>query len=258
MVLAAAVAMIFSGLVTSGYLSLVGGILLVFAAVGWWREVLPHEHEEEVPLERAPDAILHATSRRVERLRLGQEGHRVHIPAEIKPYSSGVKGGLVGAAAMAVVAILFGLISQGSVWYPINLLAAAALPDMATASVEQLRQFNALALVLGTVVHLFTSILVGVLYAVMLPMFPKRAWLWAGWLVPILWSGLIASTLDVVNPALNARIDWRWFVASQLAFGVIGGYVIARSQSIETMQSWPLAARAGIEAPMDIDDRTEE
>jgi hypothetical protein len=258
MLLAAAIALVFSGLVTSGYLSVVGGVLIVISAVGWWREVLPHEHEHEVLLERAPDAIKHATSRRVERLRLGQEGHRVRIPAEIKPYSSGVKGGLVGAAAMAVVAVLFGIISQGSVWYPINLLAGAALPNMATASTEQLRQFNAVALLLGTVVHLLTSILVGLLYAVMLPMFPKRAWLWAGWLVPILWTGLIASTLDVVNPALNARIDWRWFIASQLAFGVIGGYVIARSQSIETMQSWPLAARAGIEVPTDMEDRSEE
>jgi hypothetical protein len=258
MLLAAAIALVFSGLVTSGYLSVVGGVLIVISAVGWWREVLPHEHEHEVLLERAPDAIKHATSRRVERLRLGQEGHRVRIPAEIKPYSSGVKGGLVGAAAMAVVAVLFGIISQGSVWYPINLLAGAALPNMATASTEQLRQFNAVALLLGTVVHLLTSILVGLLYAVMLPMFPKRAWLWAGWLVPILWTGLIASTLDVVNPALNARIDWRWFIASQLAFGVIGGYVIARSQSIETMQSWPLAARAGIEVPTDMVDRSEE
>jgi hypothetical protein len=251
MLLAAAITLVFAGLVTSGYISLVGAVLVIFAAVGWWREVLPHEHEHEVAIERPLDAVMHVTSRRVERLRLGEEGHRVRIPAEIKPYSAGVKGGLVGAVAMGAVAILFGIISQGSVWYPINLLAGAALPGMATASVEQLRQFNALALLLGTVVHLATSILVGLLYAVMLPMFPKRAWLWAGWLVPILWTGLIASTLDVVNPALNARIDWRWFIASQLAFGVIGGYVIARSQSIETMQSWPLAARAGIEAPTD-------
>jgi len=258
MALAFAITLIFAGLVTNGFISAVGGVLLAFAAVGWWREVLPHEHHHEVPLEREPDAVKHATTRRVERLRLGQEGHRVRIPAEIKPYSSGIKGGLVGAAAMAVVAILFGVISQGSVWYPINLLAAAALPDLATASVEKLREFNGLALVLGAVVHLLTSMLVGLLYAVMLPMFPKRAWLWAGWLVPILWTGLIASTLDVVNPALNARIDWRWFIASQLAFGMVGGYVVARSQSIETMQSWPLAARAGIEAPMDIDGRKEE
>jgi hypothetical protein len=258
MALAFAITLIFAGLVTNGFISTVGGVLLVFSAVGWWREVLPHEHHEEVPLEREPDAVKHATTRRVERLRLGQEGHRVRIPAEIKPYSSGIKGGLVGAAAMAVVAVVFGLVSQGSVWYPINLLAGAAIPDMATASIEDLKQFHMLALVLGTVVHLLTSILVGLLYAVMLPMFPKRAWLWAGILVPILWTGLIASTLDVVNPALNARIDWRWFIASQLAFGMVGGYVVARSQSIETMQSWPLAARAGIEAPMDIDGRKEE
>src|SRR5580698_5140601 len=89
MVLAAAITMVFAGLVTNGYLSMVGGVVIVFAAVGWWREVLPFEHEHEVALERAPDAIRHATSRRVERLRLGQEGHRVRIPAEIKPYSSG-------------------------------------------------------------------------------------------------------------------------------------------------------------------------
>jgi uncharacterized membrane protein YagU involved in acid resistance len=258
MVLAAAIAMILAGLVTNGYVSFIGGLLLMVAAIGWWCEVLPNEHLHEVPLEREPDAAMHATSRRVEKMRLGQEGHRVHIPAEIKPYSSGIKGGLVGAAAMAGVALVFGLISQGSIWYPINLLAGAALPEMATASMEKLRQFNALALVLGTVVHLLTSILVGLLYAVMLPMFPKRAWLWAGWLAPILWTGLIASTLDVVNPALNKRIDWRWFIASQLAFGVIGGYVIARSQSIETMQSWPLAARAGIEAPREMDGRKDQ
>ena len=90
--------------------------------------------------------------------------------------------------------------------------------------------------------------LVGVLYAVMLPMFPRKAFWWAGVSAPILWSGVIASTLALVNPALSDRIDWRWFVASQLAFGLTGGFVIARSQSIETRQDWPLAARAGIES----------
>jgi hypothetical protein len=37
MVLAAAITMVFAGLVTNGYLSLVGGVLIVFAAVGWHR-----------------------------------------------------------------------------------------------------------------------------------------------------------------------------------------------------------------------------
>jgi hypothetical protein len=63
------------------------------------------------------------------------------------------------------------------------------------------------------------------------------------------WTGLIWTTLDVINPLLNQRIDWRWFIASQVAFGMTGGYVIARSERIETMQTWPMAARAGLETP---------
>jgi hypothetical protein len=30
---------------------------------------------------------------------------------------------------------------------------------------------------------------------------------------------------------------------------MIGGFVIARAESIETMQTWPMAARAGLETP---------
>ncbi|HEV2690584.1 MAG TPA: hypothetical protein VGV35_18635, partial [Bryobacteraceae bacterium] len=62
-------------------------------------------------------------------------------------------------------------------------------------------------------------------------------------------SGLIASTLNVINPTLNERVDWTWFVASQVAFGLVCGYVVARTQKIETMQTWSLSARAGMEAP---------
>ena len=259
MMLAFGITLVAAGLVTNGIVSLVGAVLLLRAAVGWWYEVLPHEHHEALPIEREElEAEKKVATRRVEHLRIGEEGHRVRIPAEIKPYSSGIKGGLVGAVAMAVVATIFGVISQGSVWYPINLLAGAVLPDLANASIEELRQFNGLALMFGVLIHGSTSILVGLLYAVTLPMFPKRAWLWAGIVMPILWSGLIASTLEVVNPALNSRIDWKWFVASQLAFGMIGGYVVARSQSIETMQTWSLAARAGIEAPLDLPEKGEK
>jgi hypothetical protein len=39
-----------------------------------------------------------------------------------------------------------------------------------------------------------------------------------------------------------------WFIASQIAFGVTVGFVVARAQPITTMQTWPLAARAGLEA----------
>jgi len=243
------VALVFAGLLSSAFVSIGGGLLMLVAAVGWWRQVLPAEHHEQVAVQPEAAPVTLAAVIPVEYIRAGRERHRLHIPTEIKPYSAGVRGGIVGAIAMAGVAMFFGLISQGSVWYPINLLAAAAIPNLATASVEELRQFSALGLILGTVIHGLTSILVGVLYAVMLPMFPRRAFWWAGVSAPILWSGLIATTLTLVNPALAARIDWRWFVASQLAFGLTGGYVIARAQDIYTRQNLPLAVRAGIEAP---------
>jgi hypothetical protein len=64
-----------------------------------------------------------------------------------------------------------------------------------------------------------------------------------------MWTGLLWTFLDVINPTLNQYIDWRWFIASQVAFGMIGGFVIARAERIETMQTWPMAARAGLETP---------
>jgi hypothetical protein len=249
MVFALGVALAFAGLLSSAYVSIAGGALLLLAVVGWWRQVLPHEHHETVAIDPGGDIATPVAAIPVEYLRAGKEKHRMSLPREIKPYSAGLRGAAVGGVAMAGVAMVFGLISQGSIWYPINLLAAAAVPGLATATVEQLREFSALGLILAIVVHALTSLMVGMLYAVMLPMFPSKAFWWAGISAPILWSGLIASVLNLVNPALSARIDWRWFVASQLAFGLTGGFVIAKSQSIETRQSWSLARRAGIEAP---------
>ncbi len=92
------------------------------------------------------------------------------------------------------------------------------------------------------------SLFVGLLYAILLPMFPRGAKWRSGLVTPILWSGLVAATLSVINPALNARIEWTWFVGSQIAFGVTAGWVVGRSEKIETMQNWPFVDRAGIES----------
>jgi hypothetical protein len=150
---------------------------------------------------------------------------------------------------MALVAMVFGLIAQHSIWYPINLLAAGILPALAVAPIEQLRVFDAAGLIAGSVIHGAISLFVGMLYAVSLPMFPRGASWRSGLISPILWSGLVAATLGLINPTLNERIDWGWFVASQIAFGLAAGWVIARTEKIETMQSWPLTERAGLEAP---------
>jgi hypothetical protein len=250
----------FAGLVTNGIVSLVGVVLTIAGAVGWFRDVLPVEDVECIELP-APGRLarpVQPSPRTVEHLVAGQAGHRTSVPETIHPYSAGVWGGLAGAAAMAALALLYGQVAYGSIWYPINLLAAVAMPALAQADLEQLKSFNGAALAVATVAHLVTSIFVGLVYAAMLPTFPRRAELLGGVVAPLVWTGVLWASLGLINPTLNARIDWPWFIASQIAFGLACGVVIARSERIATMQSWPLAARVGIEAPGVSEEKEEE
>jgi hypothetical protein len=250
-----------AGLVTHPVISVVGLVLAVSGAVGWFREVLPVEQHELVrvrPMEQRARPITPAPHA-VEQLKAGVAGHRVRIPAEIHPYSSGIKGGIVGGIAMAIVACVYGVIAYRSIWYPINLLAAVALPFLAKADLAQLTAFHSAGFVVAVITHGVISLLVGLLFAVLLPMLPsRRAAFWGSLMSPLLWSALIWATLRLINPALNARIDWIWFIASQVAFGLTTGYVVHHSKMVETMQTWPLAARAGIEAPGVMHDRGEK
>ncbi len=239
-----------AGLVTDWSVSVVGLVIVLRSVPGWWHNVIPHEEHEGFPIvvSRRPAPIM-VEQRSVVRFQLGEASHRVRVPETIHPYSSGIVGGLIGGAVMAALACAYGLFAQHSIWYPVNLLSGVVIPSMGTATLEQLRSFNAFAFIIALVGHVFLSASVGVLYAVMLPMFPKYAAFWAGILMPLLWSGLIATALGLINPAMNERISWPWFVACQLGFGLVGGYVIARSTSISTMQSWTLAERAFVHTP---------
>ena len=150
---------------------------------------------------------------------------------------------------MAMLAILYGLIGHKSIWYPINLLAATGSANISAMSYEQLLGFDGTGLVLAFIIHAAGSALVGLLYGIALPMFPRRPLLLGGILAPVFWSGILYAALGIINPALQARIDWGWFMASQFAFGVVAGFVVARHEPISTMQHLPFAVRAGIEAP---------
>jgi hypothetical protein len=244
-------ALLFAGLVTSLAVSAVGLVVVLRGAVGWFRDVLPEPQEELVRVQPAvtPRPAVAASTRKVDHLP-GVKGHRVYIPVEVHPYSAGVLGGAVGGVGMAFIACLYGLVAYGSIWYPVNLLAAAALPSLAEAGPEVLASFHPAGFVVALISHGIISLLVGLLYAAILPMMPSRfTAFWGSFLAPVIWTALIASTLRLVNPALNARIAWGWFIASQIAYGLIKGYVVAHSKTVETAQSWPLAARAGLEAP---------
>jgi len=240
--------LVFAGLLTHVMVSTLGAVTLCMGLVGWFRQVLPQEAREAVALEKE-ELVRPAPSPKVRHLQIGEQGHRARLPVEIYPYSAGVRGGLVGGAAMAVLAILYGLIGHKSIWYPINLLAAAGSDRISAMSYEQLLAFDGTGLVLAFLIHAAGSALVGLLYGIALPMFPRRPLLLGGILAPLFWSGILYAGLGIMNPALQARIDWRWFMASQFAFGLVAGFVVARHERISTMQYLPFAVRAGIEAP---------
>ncbi len=244
LVLAFGATLLTAGLVTHVAIGVTGALLIVASCVAWFREVLPHEQHETVPVEAVPE-FPKTIAQNVARLELGEIGHRARLPIEIHPVSAGIKGGLAGSAAMAALAILYGVLRQGSIWYPINLLAAGASASMARLSPEALKAFSLLGLLLGTVIHVFTSSMVGLLYGVMLPMFPRRPIVLGGLIAPLLWTGLLRSVLGVVNPTLDALIDWRWFTASQIAFGVVAGLVVTRTAMVRTWQFESFAVRAG-------------
>jgi hypothetical protein len=151
---------------------------------------------------------------------------------------------------MAAVAMIYGLIAEGSVWFPVNLLAAGALPELAAADLPGLRAFNGTALLVATLLHGLLSLLVGLVYAALLPMLPgsHTPHLYGGLVAPALWSGLVWASLGAVDPALGEYIQWGWFIASQVVFGLVTGVLIARVKFVETPQYGPVAEREELSA----------
>ena len=244
-VMAFGLTLVFAGLVTTASVSILGAILAIVGCAGWFREVLPHEKHESVPIVEKVPAVTTSRPQVTQVKWMTEELHRARLPLEIYPISAGIKGGLAGSVAMAVLAIIYGIISGHGVWYPINLLSAGFFPARTT--VEQIAAFHWDALIIATIIHLLCSVLVGLLYGVALPMFPRHPILLGGAIAPILWSGLLHSVLDAINPVLNQRIDWLWFVLSQIGFGVVAGIVVSRQTRVHTWQFLPLGVRAGIE-----------
>jgi hypothetical protein len=83
----------------------------------------------------------------------------------------------------------------------------------------------------------------------MLPMFARRPIILGGLIGPVLWSGLLYSILSLLNPTLESHIDWVWFVASQVTFGVVAGLIVVRQPRVPTGDNIAFALRAGVEAP---------
>ncbi len=246
-VLAFGATLLFAGLVTNPWISVLGGIMMVSGAVGWFRQILPHEVHEDIPVV-VEEITITTTRRQVEQIVI-PEGDRARLPVETYPLISGIKGGLAGGVVMIVPALLYGLIAQHSIWYPINLLGGAGVANWRNPTTADIAAFHWEGLFVANAIHWTTCILVGLLYGAMLPMLPRRPVLLGGVIAPVLWTGLLHSVMGVVNPVLDAHIAWGWFLISQVAYGITAGLVVARQERIRTTQSLPFAMRMGLETP---------
>ena len=68
-------------------------------------------------------------------------------------------------------------------------------------------------------------------------MFARRPIVLGGLIAPVLWSGLLYTILDFLNPLLASHIDWPWFIASQVAFGIVAGLVVVRQSPVPTSRT---------------------
>jgi hypothetical protein len=256
-VLAFGFILMFAGLLTSVSVSALGLVLSIAGGAGWFREVFPHENEQTVPVVFEEHRF--TTKRRVvERVPIAPELLRVWLPLKTYPISAGVKGGVAGAVAMAVLACTYGALKAGSIWYPINLLAATVYGQSLKLGPSQLNSFHSDSFAIALLLHGSGSIFVGLLYGAMLPMFTRRPIVLGGLIAPALWSGLLYSIMELLNPLLASRINWLWFVASQIAFGVAAGIVVVRQERVSTRENLPFVLRAGIEAPGTVPPRESE
>jgi hypothetical protein len=245
--------LLFAGMVTTAPVSILGAILFLFGCVGWFRDIFPHEKHEAVPIVETVVPITTSRTGVAQVEFITQEVNRARLPLEIYPVSAGLKGGLAGCAAMAILAEIYGIVSGHGIWYSINLLSAGFFPEYDT--VEQLSAFHLDALLIATAIHVITSVVVGLLYGATLPMFPRRPILLGGVIAPLLWSGLLHSTIEVLNPVLNRRIDWLWFAISQVGFGIVAGIVVSRQERVRTWQHMPFLIRAGTHMAGAIDEK---
>ena len=150
------------------------------------------------------------------------------------PLVAGVLGGIVGGLVMPLPAMIWAVTTGRTIWYPANLLAAIAHPEMHRLPPAELQQFRLDWLFTAMTIHLAFSIAFGLIYGAFLPRVKAipAPLAWGGLVLPLVWTGLSYSLMGIVNPVLQERVDWPWFIASQFIFGIAAAIVVVRSEMV--------------------------
>jgi hypothetical protein len=243
--MAVGLTLIFAGLVTNVMISALGVAMAVAGGVGWFRQVLPHEAHEILPVTDEEIAI-EREGRRVTRVEHAMIP-RGMMPVSTYPISSGIRGGFAGGTVMIVLAEIYGVVRFHSIWYVVNLLGGAGVTGWNTPSEHDLATFHLVPFLIAIVIHTASSFLVGLLYGALLPIMPRHPIVLGGLIAPALWTGLLHSTLGLLNPYFDEHINWYWFALSQVGFGVVAGWVVAREGRLKSLEGVPLSVRLGVE-----------
>ena len=173
MVLALGLSLVVAGMVTNVAISLLGLLLTLRASVGWFRQVLPVEHHESVAVQAQPMPVVSARAS-VARLPIARCIGRCcrWRPTRSPPGSKAVSR---AASPCRFRQCSSGWIKYHSIWYAINLLAAGGFVSWAGQSNAFLAEFHLRGLLAALAIHGAISLLVGLLYGAMLPMFPQMA-----------------------------------------------------------------------------------
>lgn len=147
---------------------------------------------------------------------------------------AGLICGALGGLFMPIPALLWSVAHGHGVWYPVNVLAAMETNYDVPPTAAVLNQYHADWFMAGLVIHAILSLSFGLAFALVLPRVPPipGPLAWGGLLMPLLWSALSYGVMGVVNPVLQERVEWPWFIASQFVFGIVAAIVIVRSEEI--------------------------
>jgi hypothetical protein len=135
---------------------------------------------------------------------------------------------------MPIPAVIWSVSSGHGIWYPANLLAGMVLPKLDRMPLEALSQFHADWLAIAIVIHVAMSIGIGLIFGLLLPRLGPipTPLAWGGVLMPLLWTAVTFGLMGIVNPLLQERVDWPWFIVSQFVFGLAAAIVVVRSEKV--------------------------
>ncbi len=148
----------------------------------------------------------------------------------VYPLRVGITGGVVAGAVMALAMALWGALSGNGLWFPVNMISATVLRGLQDASIAELQQFMPMAAFVGTLIHFATSILLGLIFAIVLPMLPGWSWFWGVVVGLLLWAAAQYAVLPLVNPKMEALVNQPTFILANVAYSVVLGWWVSRAE----------------------------